>query len=388
MVAEKMLRDPATEGNVRWTGSASREPNRWMVDGPVAKQGWPGKLGSGAGQGRARVRRWIGRAVVVAGLLLAAPAGAAPITDYTSFHVLGDSLSDRGNIYRATFGAIPQSPPYWHGRFSNGPVWAEHVAAVFATHGLPTGNHAWGNARAAGSFSPDLAWQARRYRLLDEDRRGDRPLVALWAGANDIMGSVGANVWISGHRAARAVGATAGSLVSSGVDDFLIFNMPDLGLLPLYNGRDDLALSASRGTRAYNRELGRQIAGLRAEGANVVGVNAFWLMNAVVAHPRRFGVRDTETPCLNDGVHCGPYQARIRAFFDDKHPNRILHAGLGDRALAATAAAPAPAEVAVAAAAPAPVPLPAPALLLGGALLWLGVLRHFNPSCRKKPNAS
>jgi outer membrane lipase/esterase len=351
-----------------------------MAHGPVAKHGWPGKLGSEAGRGRARVRRWIGRAVVVAGLLLAAPAGAAPITDYTSFHVLGDSLSDRGNIYRATFGAIPQSPPYWHGRFSNGPVWADYVIGAFAARDLPTGDHAWGGARAsrAGRFNPDLAYQATRYRLIDEDRRGDRPLLALWAGANDIMGSVGgADVAISGRRAARAVGATAASLALSGVDDFLIFNMPDLGLLPRYNGRNDLALSASLGTRAYNRELGLQIAGLRAEGTNVTGVNAFWLLNAVVAHPRRFGVRNTETPCLGeDGALCGPVQARVRAFFDDRHPNRVLHQRLSGIALAAIAAAPAPAGVAVAAAAPAPVPLPAPALLLGGALLWLGLLRH------------
>ena len=64
---------------------------------------------------------------------------------------------------------------------------------AFAARGLPTGDHAWGGARAsrAGRFNPDLAYQATRYRLIDEDRRGDRPLVALWAGANDIMGSVG-----------------------------------------------------------------------------------------------------------------------------------------------------------------------------------------------------
>ncbi|MBT7244787.1 MAG: hypothetical protein HN874_04990, partial [Euryarchaeota archaeon] len=43
--------------------------------------------------------------------------------------VFGDSLSDMGNgnadlIVSTVF----SSPPYWNGRFSNGPVWIEHIS--------------------------------------------------------------------------------------------------------------------------------------------------------------------------------------------------------------------------------------------------------------------
>ncbi|HBY58715.1 MAG TPA: hypothetical protein DEH78_02760, partial [Solibacterales bacterium] len=65
-------------------------------------------------------------------------ASAAP---FTNLYFFGDSLSDTGNIYRATtllntltLGLVPvtpQSPPYSGGRFSNGPVWAETTAARF-----------------------------------------------------------------------------------------------------------------------------------------------------------------------------------------------------------------------------------------------------------------
>ena len=320
------------------------------------------------------MKSWMRQAVVLAGLALGAPAGAATVSDYTSFHVLGDSLSDRGNVYRATFGRVPASPPYWRGRFSNGPVWAEHVEGAFAAEDLPTGNHAWGGAKANrdGDFNPDLAIQARRYRSIDSDRRGERSLVALWAGANDIMGSVGgSDVGIVGRRAANAVGGVAGSLRRSGVGDLMIFNMPDLGVLPAYGDRDDLSLSATLGSRAYNRQLGRQVAGLRAAGANVTVVNAYGLLAAVIADPTRFGLRNTDTPCLSDGERCSPRQAAQRAFWDDQHPSRVLHEGLADAALRALAATPA-SSVAVAAS-PAPVPLPAPAALLAGAMLWLGV---------------
>src|SRR5262245_37490212 len=46
--------------------------------------------------------------------------------------VFGDSLSDTGNVFTVTepvlAEAIPVSPPYFQGRFSNGPVWVERLA--------------------------------------------------------------------------------------------------------------------------------------------------------------------------------------------------------------------------------------------------------------------
>src|SRR4051812_46436664 len=42
--------------------------------------------------------------------------------------VFGDSLSDVGNAYAGTQGAAPASPPYFNGRFSNGPVYVETLA--------------------------------------------------------------------------------------------------------------------------------------------------------------------------------------------------------------------------------------------------------------------
>src|SRR6266404_1973870 len=61
-------------------------------------------------------------------------AARAATSPYDAVYVFGDSYCDVGNIYAATNGAIPLSPPYFHGRFSNGPIWIEHVAGVW---GLP-----------------------------------------------------------------------------------------------------------------------------------------------------------------------------------------------------------------------------------------------------------
>ena len=92
---------------------------------------------------------------------VAGATSAATYNGYTSFHVLGDSLSDTGNLFDATFGFVPESPPYWKGRFSSGPVWADRIRGVFRKAGVPTGNHAWGGAKARTDFDgiPDLALQ-------------------------------------------------------------------------------------------------------------------------------------------------------------------------------------------------------------------------------------
>jgi len=60
-----------------------------------------------------------------------ATAQAASVwEDYSSFWVLGDSLSDTGNLANATGGAVP-GPAYFNNRFSNGPIWADYISRRF-----------------------------------------------------------------------------------------------------------------------------------------------------------------------------------------------------------------------------------------------------------------
>jgi len=312
----------------------------------------------------------IGRAAAL-GLMvvLAEPAGAATL-NYSSFHVLGDSLSDVGNVWRATFERIPESPPYYRGRFSNGPVWADRVADAFRDADLPTGNHAWGGSNVVGGGIdvPDLAMQGVRYRSLGDDRIGDRPLVAIWSGGNDVLDIAGqSGVRRTARDVAERLGDVASRLRRSGTRDFVILNLPDIGAIPEF--RDDPAdgRSATRATRAFNRELNAQIAALRDDGARVRKVNVYELFNDLLAHPRRYGIGNTTTPCLDeDDDPCTRRQGRRRAFFDDIHPNRVVHRHVAEAVMARIGP-----SVAVAAAAPAPAAVPLPpavGMLLAGVL--------------------
>ncbi|KAJ2585014.1 hypothetical protein J3B01_000439 [Coemansia erecta] len=52
-------------------------------------------------------------------------------THYSRLVILGDSNADNGNVLRLTHGAHPApSSVYWQGRYSNGKVWADHLAEL------------------------------------------------------------------------------------------------------------------------------------------------------------------------------------------------------------------------------------------------------------------
>src|SRR3984885_3259415 len=65
--------------------------------------------------------------ILVALLGLASTAAQAVTASYDALYAFGDSYCDVGNIFTATGGAEPAAP-YYNGRFSNGPIWLDHVA--------------------------------------------------------------------------------------------------------------------------------------------------------------------------------------------------------------------------------------------------------------------
>lgn len=278
-------------------------------------------------------------------------ASAASLADtYSSFWALGDSLSDNGNLFAATAGANPASPPYFNGRFSNGPVWAEAVAADFAV----AGNLAFGGANALTDADPipDLGLQIGAFGLTAPALMGARPLVSMWFGANDqfgalfelmLAGGVTGSIEAPGKAAADGVIAGARALAGLGVVDFLIFNLPDLGAIPARKGSPFKDI-ATAGAMAFNARLDAGIDGLRAEGLRVAEVDTFSLFNAVIADPAAFGVTDATTPCIIPGVRvCTEAEAMQLAFFDPVHPNATIHARLAAEARAALAPVPLPA---------------------------------------------
>ncbi len=312
------------------------------------------------------------------------PTAAATLTDrYSSFWVFGDSLSDPGNLYAASGNTTPPSPPYFNGRFSNGPVWAESVTVSFLSAGRAAGNYAFGGATAVTNADqiPDFATQTHLYGATGAPVAGSRPLASVFFGANDILDAVAAfdaqsdalqQVGAAALAAADAVGAGVQALAQTGVRDFAIWDVPDIGLTPRFQLLlpQGAAALGSYASSIFNAQLGGIIAGLTASGLNVTRIDTTGLFAAVVADPAAYGLGNTTLPCLFPDAAsaaafgqpqlCDATAAAGRLFFDTIHPNAVAHQVLAAN-FAATVA---------------PVPLPATGPLLIVALGLVAIRRR------------
>lgn len=326
-------------------------------------------------------------AAAIATLIAFGPVSAGTIGSFTDFVVFGDSLSDPGNLERLllerTGERIP-SPVAVNGRFSNGPVWSEHVAGDFARRNRFTENLAFigANAAADGPANPSfgglqsLIPSVEAQVALFAQRRpslGHRPIASLLGGANDLFfGGIGSpDVVAVASNAAHAVADSALALRAIGFRDVLLWQLPDPGRTPAYAlFEPELTADASLGTAIFNDTLRRRIAGLRAAGLEVETIDLGRFFNQLLADPQRFNVSDVTLPCVFPSIGaaavfgqaaqtCSPSVAEERAFWSDVHPNAVIHEGIAglvrDRV--------------------APVPLPVPALLLLAGIAGLGAVR-------------
>ena len=134
-------------------------------------------------------------AAALAAAAMGAVASAANAQSYDRIVVFGDSLSDNGNLYAATGGTTPLSPPYYQGRFSNGPVFTELLGFTVGRYTAGASvdgsvNYAFGGARTDSALSPP----GMRNQLLAYLGGGgtfdDNDLVSILGGANNIFQGV------------------------------------------------------------------------------------------------------------------------------------------------------------------------------------------------------
>ncbi|KAJ3177594.1 hypothetical protein HDU87_004347 [Geranomyces variabilis] len=183
----------------------------------------------------------------VAVLALAASSANAAKAPATLEHVIafGDSYSDNGNTFKVT--GYPAAP-YFNGRYSNGPTWAELVANATVGNSNFT-DVAYGGAYAskaalsppqnltAGEFDPpDLTQQLQYY--LGNHTKYPHPrttLYTLFAGGNDYVNPFQAGNKPDANKVAGAIVSFVQALHESPLNatDFLILDMFDFADLPV-----------------------------------------------------------------------------------------------------------------------------------------------------------
>ena len=302
---------------------------------------------------------------------MASGVQATTITGFEAFAVFGDSLSDNGNLYATPAGPlIVPDPPYFEGRRSNGPVWPEYVAARFESKGLPTGNYAYGFANAVPNDDfplglpyqiPDLPDQVGFFALDAERFAGKNTAAVIWAGNNDILTYAGrTDIEALGRAAATSVAESARALGALGVDHVSIFNLPDFSQTPRYElVLTGLADEVAAGAAAFNSALSDLLPGLRAGGLDVQQIDISAFFADMITNPEKYGVSNSTEPCFfAANIATGPYcdDPDERAFYDDIHPNSVIHAQIG--------------QIVGAQIAPVPLPMPLALLAFGIAALF------------------
>ncbi len=244
--------------------------------------------------------------------------------------VFGDSLSDVGNFSIATGGALPPSPLYFNGRFTNGPTWAERLAAAMdEPTPLPSllggTNYAFNGARASGASpygTPDLVTQVETFLLTNGGVANPDDVFVIWAGANDIFyGAASGEVYFV-PEAVQAIADAIRDLYDAGARNLVVLNLPLLGQTPFFNSSPPAASALNAATTGFNSLLSAQLDSLRSERRRlrIVDVNISHLFQSVTRYPKLFGLRNV----IDSATLFDPYTGLGYALAPNVDPSRYL----------------------------------------------------------------
>lgn len=290
------------------------------------------------------------RTAAPAALALAAVCGlasAASAQSYGRLVVFGDSLSDNGNLYAATFNTVPPAAFYFNGRYSNGPVFTELLGfnAGRSAAGAPvTGsvNYAYGGARTDASVGlpPGMRTQLSQYTSAG-GTFGANDLVSVLGGANNIFQALplvpllppGANPQSFIQPVAQSAAADVNFIVSDvatrGAGTILVTNLPKLSLTPQFRGTAAAPL-ADFAVTTFNGALATGLAGTAAArpGTNIILMDLFKIGDVIAGNPGAFGFTNVTQACFNQVTLAVCSTPGTYFYWDGVHPTAAGHAVL------------------------------------------------------------
>lgn len=290
-------------------------------------------------------------ASLIAVLTLSTVSTPVNASDIDNIIFFGDSLSDTGNFWFATGGAFP-SPPYFQGsngappeftagQWSSpeGPSWPTLFAARFGLAATPSSvamptsnNYAWGGARTGINTDPGgvpgLDQQVALYAAsLAGNPAAEETLVSIMIGGNDVAGTLGDQAALDAGIA--SITTQIQILYSAGIRQFLIANVPDIGVTPRFQDLDAAAPGtanlASFWTVQWNITLDVELAKLNLPGAVIDTFDFF----TFAKDPELLaGFANTTEACLTETSLCTDPASYY--YWDGFHPSSTSHALLAE----------------------------------------------------------
>ena len=277
--------------------------------------------------------------------------------EYTSIVVFGDSLSDTGNVAHLTeteHGLRIPGPGllggnYTDGRFTDGDdtipaaqnyfgLWVEQYAALLPAkpiikNSLDGGtDYAYGSATTgsgttAVSLGPlsvnvnNMGQQITDY-LATSPVISDRTLFVVWGGSNDLLNATSVDEIF---QAAINQANNIKRLIDAGATQFIIPNLPPLGLVPALNGSPKTSIPATTASVLFNQLLSAGLDILqdlnRGKHLHLARLDVFGLFYKIVASPAKYGLVNITD--ISQGVYAVDPDTYL--FWDDLHPTTKGH---------------------------------------------------------------
>ena len=287
-----------------------------------------------------------------------------PTPEYSSIVVFGDSLSDTGNVAHLTYEKYGFRVPgpvadYTDGSFTDGydtapaaqlysGVWIKQLAESmpskpevknsldggtnyafgYATTGTGTGAFTFG---AGDVFSVDvenIGQQITDY-LATNPKITPKTLFVVWGGANDLIHGGFTEENILGSAANQMLNIQR--LIDAGATQFIVPNLPPLGLIPRVNGDPVTAGFVNQASAYYNLALGAGVQLILKSNSGkqlrIAQLDVFGLFGKIVAAPADFSLTN-----VTGSSQAMPVNPDNFLFWDDLHPTTHGHAILATTA--------------------------------------------------------
>ena len=276
-------------------------------------------------------------ASAIAATVLGFSSGASA-QNFNQVYVFGDSLSDVGNVFKLTKGIVPPSPPNFQGRYSNGPVWVEYLAAKLKLNSNLDNNFAFGGATTGDNPEPRPGLLAQIKSFTATHSSADRnALYIIWAGTNDYLNGV-----TDSTKPINNLAIAVKSLSAVGAKNIVVVNLPDLGKLPATR-TSQRSNSLNNLIKKHNSGLSASLNGLRQElrsNVNITYLDVNSLFNQFISTPKKLGFKNVTSPCLTKVSICDNPNEYL--FWDTVHPTTAAHKLFATAAFEALKPAPKP----------------------------------------------
>lgn len=272
------------------------------------------------------------------------------------FVVFGDSLSDNGNLYEYMKHQLPISPPYYEGRFTNGPVWIELLTEMYyPDHGSEhLLDFAFGGA---GVLEPadddDVLFSLNReidsYLLAHQDKASPNSLYFIWIGSNNYLG-IPDDIESAVDVVNRGIVSGVNRLIEKGAKSIIVLNLPNLGKTPIATDFDAVDVLTQLSMR-NNEVLAENMLALQEKNPDkhllLYDLNA--ALNEILNNPKPYGFNNINGTCYEELIDNPSSQSVLQMvstvkphltendvctgylFFDPVHPTAPAHLILAEK---------------------------------------------------------